>query len=97
MRGIRSVHHRSPGGLDIDKNEDRFRIVIDCQDLQPGRRLWSDKFYIGAGETGDYPIHGQVFADNLPTPQAFTLTVTAEVEKTTLSIEDICGKPAATK
>ena len=97
MRGIRSVHQRSPGDVDIDKNDDRFRIVIDCQDLQPGRRVWSDRIYIGAGETGDYPIHGHVFADNLPTPQEFTLTVTAEVTQTTLTIEDICGKGAVPK
>ncbi len=79
MRGIRPVHRRSPGEVDIDKNDDRFRIEIDCRDLQPGRRVWSDTFYIGAGQTGEYPITGHVFADNIPTPQEFTLTVAAEV------------------
>lgn len=92
MRGIRSVHRRDPGEVDIDQNDDRFRIEIDCKDLQPGRRVWSDTFYIGAGQSGDYPIQGYVFADNLPAPQEFTLTVTADVAHTTLTIAELCAK-----
>ncbi|MBZ5625016.1 MAG: ATP-binding protein [Acidobacteriia bacterium] len=72
--GMRPVFRRDPGDVNIDQNNDRFRIEIDCKDLQPGRRIWSDKFYIGAATTGEYPINGEVLADNLPTPQPFTLT-----------------------
>jgi hypothetical protein len=89
MRRIRSLHGRDPGEVDIDQNDDRYRIEIDCKNLQPGRQVWSDKFYIGAGQSGDYPIEGHVFADNLPTPQQFTLTVTADVEHTTLTINEL--------
>jgi hypothetical protein len=92
MRGIRPVHRREPGDVAIDRNDERFRIEIDCKHLQPGRRVWSDTFYIGAGRTGDYPIKGHVFADNLPTPQEFTLTVTAEVEQTELAVKELCAK-----
>jgi hypothetical protein len=92
MRGIRPMHRRDPGDVHIDRNDERFRIEIDCQDLQPGRRVWSDKFYIGAAETGDYQIHGHVFSDNLPMPQVFTLTVTAEVTQSTLTVEELCAK-----
>ena len=92
MRGIRPVHLRAPGEVDISRNDERFRIEVDCKDLQPGRRMWSDTFYIGAGQTDDYPITCHVFADNLPTPQEFTLTVTAEVEQTTLSVKELCAK-----
>ncbi|MBI4910940.1 MAG: ATP-binding protein [Acidobacteria bacterium] len=92
IRGIRSVHRRDPGEVDIDRNDDRYRIEIDCKDLQPGRRIWSDRFYIGVGQSGDYPLQGHVFADNLPTPQHFTLTVTAEVAHTTLTVEELCSK-----
>lgn len=90
--GIRSALRRDPGEVDIDKNDDRYRIEIDCKDLQPGRQVWSDKFYIGAGQSGDYPLQGQVFADNLPVPQKFTLTVAAEVTHTTLTVQDLRGK-----
>ncbi len=93
MRGIRSVHQRrDPGEVDIDRNEDRFLIEIDCKDLQPGRRVRSDRFYIGAAESGNYAIEGHVFADNLPAPQACELKITALVEQTTLTLEELCAK-----
>ncbi len=97
MRGIRPGHRHSPGAVNINKNDERFRIEIDCQDLQPGRRVWSDKFYIGVGQSGEHPIEGHVFADNLPVPQEFTLTITADVAHTTLTVEEICGKRATQK
>ncbi|MBS1859475.1 MAG: hypothetical protein JST11_29140 [Acidobacteria bacterium] len=92
MRGIRPMHRRDPGDVDINRNDDRFRIEIDCQDLQPGRRVWSDTFYIGAARTDDYQIHGHVYADNLPMPHAFTLTVTAEVTQSALPVDELCAK-----
>jgi hypothetical protein len=90
--GIRSLHRRDPGEVDIDRNNDRYRIEIDCKDLQPGRQVWSDTFYLGAGRSGDYPIQGRVLADNPPVPQPFTLTVTADVKHTTLTVKELCAK-----
>ena len=95
LRGIRPAHRNDPGFVAIDQNDDRFRIEIECKDLQPGRQVWSDKFYIGAARTGDYAINGRVFADNLPTPQQFALTVTAEVAQTTLTVKQLCAKRVA--
>jgi hypothetical protein len=89
MPHFRSVHRRDPGEVDIDQNTDRFRIEIDCKDLQPGRRVWSDKFYIGAGQTAEYPISGEIFADNLPVPQPFTLTVSADVKHTAMTLDEL--------
>lgn len=91
IRGIGSVHQRrDPGEVDIGKNDDRFRIEIDCKDLQPGRPVWSDTFYIGARESGHYSIEGHVFADNLQGPQECELIVTVKVEHTTLTPKDLC-------
>jgi hypothetical protein len=92
MPGIYSVRRHLPGEVGIDRNDDRYRIEVDCKDLQPGRQIWSDTFYIGAGRSGDYPIQGHVFADNLSVPQQFTLTVTADVEQTTLTVEELCAE-----
>ena len=52
-------------------------------------RVWSDKFYIGAGQTAEYPISGEIFADNLPVPQPFTLTVSADVKHTALTLDEL--------
>lgn len=87
----RRMNRRDPGEVDIDENKDRYRIEIDCRDMQPGRRVWSDTFYLGAAQSGDYQILGEVFADNLPVPQQFTLTVAAEVEHTTLTLDELCA------
>jgi hypothetical protein len=46
-------------------------------------------FFIGAGRSSDYAIQGEVFADNLPDPQPFTLTVYAVVEQTTLTLDEL--------
>jgi hypothetical protein len=89
IRHFPTVHRRDPGEVVIHENADRYLIAIDCKDLQPGRRVWSDRFYIGAGRTAEYPMSGEVFADNLPVPQPFTLTVSAEVEHTTLTLEEL--------
>lgn len=43
-RGMLSAVRQSPGRVSIDKNDQRFRIEIDCGDLQPGRQVWSDVF-----------------------------------------------------
>jgi len=64
-------------------------MVIDCGDLQPGRRVWSDRFYIGAAPTGEYEIRGEVLAHNLPVPQPFVLTIAATVNETTMSLQEL--------
>lgn len=86
---IRPALRHSPGDVTIDRNDERFRIDIDCGKLQPGRRVWSDVFYIGIGTSGDVPLAGQVFAENLPQPKDFTLTIRANVTKTRLSLAQL--------
>lgn len=93
MKGFRPAFRRDPGEVTIDKNNERFRVEIDCRDLQPGRRVWSDIFYVGKGQTGDLTLRGQVFADNLPQPKDFTLTVSVTVTETSMSVDDLCSLP----
>lgn len=83
--------HHEPGDVLIDKNDERFRIEIDCGNLQPGRRVWSDIFYIGKGISGDLSLHGLVYADNLPQPQEFTLNVSVNVKRTSMTVEELCS------
>jgi hypothetical protein len=37
----------------------------------------------------EYPISGEIFADNLPVPQPFTLTVSADVKHTALTLDEL--------
>src|SRR2546428_7595811 len=84
---------RNPGEVSIDKNAERFRVEIDCGDLQPGRRVWSDVFYIGKVASGDFSLCGLVFADNLPQPKDFALTVSVTVTKTAMTVDALCALP----
>jgi len=84
---------RSPGEVTIDKNDDRFRIEIDCGDLQPGRRVWSKVFYVAIGPTGELAITGQIFAENLPRPKDFSLAVTANITRIEMDVSWLCSLP----
>jgi schlafen family protein len=86
-----ALHH--PGDVTIDRNDERTRIVIDCGNLQPGRRVWSEVFCIGKGASGDISLVGQVYADNLPRPKDFTLTISVTVARTRVTVADLMSLP----
>jgi hypothetical protein len=93
LKGIRPAFRRDPGEVHINKNDERFRVEIDCGDLQPGRRVWSDVFYIGKGASGALSLYGLVFADNLPQPKDFTLIVSVSVRRTRIPVDELCSLP----
>lgn len=84
---------RSPGDVTVDRNDERVRIEIEYGNLQPGRRVRSDVFCIGIAESGGYELIGRVFADNLPRPKDFTLTITATVSETRMTVEELTALP----
>lgn len=94
-RGMRSVVRQSPGGVSIDRNDQRFLIEIDCGDLQPGRQVWSDVFFIGKDESGKVSMAGSLFADNLPIPKEVVLTFSITVKKAVLTVDGLCSLPDA--
>ncbi len=91
MKGPRPAFRRDPGEVTIDKNDERFKVSIDCGDLQPGRSIKSDEFFIGKGQSGELVLAGQLFAENLPEPKDFSLTIAANVTKTTMNVDDLLG------
>ncbi len=93
FKGVMHAFHRDPGEVEIAKNDERFRVEIDCGDLQPGRRVWSDVFYLSKEACGDLPLCGLIYADNLPQPQEFTLTVSVTVAKTAMTVDELCSLP----
>ena len=93
LKGIKPAFRRDPGEVDIAKNDKRFRVEFDCGDLQPGRRVWSDVFYIGKEASGNLSLCGLLFADNLPQPKDFVLTVSVTVTKTAMTVDELCSLP----
>lgn len=84
---------RSLGEVSIDKNDERFHVDIDCGHLQPGRRMWSDVFYVGKGASGELPLSGQVLAENLSPPKDFTLLISVNVTQTRMSVDELKALP----
>jgi hypothetical protein len=93
LKSIKPAFGRTAGNVSIDKTDERYRIDIDCGDLQPGRRVWSDVFYVGKAESGELELAGQIYAENLPEPKEFTLTISASVSRTTMTIDDLRNLP----
>lgn len=93
FKSIRPAFRRDPGAVSIDENEERFRVEIDCGHLQPGRRVMSEVFNIGKGSSGSVSLAGVAFADKLPQPKEFELTVSAEVQRTKMSVAELCALP----
>jgi len=89
MAGLRSVIRPEPGEVRIDQNQDRFKLEIECGDLQPGRKIWSDKFYIGKATNGDVLLNGLIYSDNLPEPKSFSLILSGEVKQSKLTTEEL--------
>lgn len=97
VASLRNVHFRRPfrssGEVDIDENEHRFKVEVDCGSLQPGRQVWTDEFYIGIGGSGEIELGGRLLAGNLPDPQDFTLTIDADVSVKDMTVEDLMSLP----
>jgi hypothetical protein len=80
---------RHPGEVTITRYDDRTRIEMDCKDIQPGRTIWSNEFYIAATRSGQVSLPGRIFAANLAQPTDFTLTVSAEISERSVPLAEL--------
>jgi Putative DNA-binding domain len=83
FRGIRRPV-RDPGDVEIFESKKNARLVIECGNMQPGRRVPSDKFYVAVRESGPTSLSGLIFAATLEQPQSFAVTIDA-----TISVADV--------
>jgi hypothetical protein len=93
LRHFKPAFRRTPGDVTIDVNGDRYRVEIECGDLQPGRRIWSDVFYLGKGDSGVLELAGKIYAANLSRPKDLTLRFAVSVTATTMSIRELTHLP----
>lgn len=85
---IRPAFNRT-GYVDIEKNDHETKVEIECGNIQPGRRVWADAFWMGIRQSGEVNLIGHLYAANLPQPQEFTLTINADVNRTKLTVEEL--------
>jgi len=88
LEGIRPVICH-PGDVRIDQNQERFKLEIECGDLQPGRRIWSEVFYIGKAKDGEVLLNGLIYSDHLPQPKEFSLSISGEVRRSKLTAKEL--------
>jgi len=93
LGNLRPASRREPGEVIIERNDERVRVTIDCGSLQPGRRVWSSVFYVGKWASGDLPLSGLLFAENLPQPKDFTLLIYVNVTRTKLTVAELLALP----
>jgi hypothetical protein len=85
----------TPGDLEVIDSGPAFRAEIECGNMQPGRRIWSDSFYIAAGQSGRVELAGRVFASNLARPAEFSLAIDATIDVTKVPVKEIYRLVAA--
>ena len=85
---IRSIQ-RAPGDVDVVESKDGSRLEVECHNMQPGRKVWSDKFYIAVRTDGRAVMPGRIFAATLPPPTEFSLAIDASIEEESISVEQL--------
>ncbi|EMI55225.1 transcriptional regulator [Rhodopirellula sallentina SM41] len=80
---------RHAGYVKIDKNDQHMKVEVDCGDLQPGRKVWTDTFHIGIGNSGEIELKGRIFAANLAKPQEFSLKINADIQHTSMTLDEL--------
>jgi len=89
LRNFRPAVLRSPGDVTIETNNERFKFIMDCGNIQPGRKIFSDEFFIGIAESGKTNLAGHFYAENLPDPKEFMLTIDANIAKTSMTVNEL--------
>lgn len=88
MKHFRPAFQRI-GAVDIEKTEHETKVEIDCGNLQPGRKVWSDEFHLAVINSGKVKIQGHLYAANLPQPQSFILSINAQITQTIMTVGEL--------
>jgi hypothetical protein len=80
---------REPGDVEIAKDHHHFKVNIDCGNLQPRRRVWSEAFYIGTELDDPLIVSGQAYAATLSQPHDIALTITASLSRRAFTVKDL--------
>ncbi len=80
---------KEPGHIVVNEDDDRYKMQIHFLNLQPGRRVWSDAFYLTVTSAGTHQLQGHVYAANLPEATPLALTIQGDVEHTSMTIDQL--------
>jgi hypothetical protein len=77
------------GSVHIVKTDHETKVEIECGNLQPGRKVWTNEFHMAVIQSGVVQIDGSLFAANLPKPQSFTLSINAQIARTEMTLDEL--------
>jgi hypothetical protein len=80
---------RRPGDVEIEKSDQQTKVEIECGSVQPGRKVWTDAFYMWIGQSGEVKMTGHLFAANLSQPQEFALSINATITETRMTVHEL--------
>jgi hypothetical protein len=84
-QALPTINSKIPGSVTIENSG----VEVDCGDLQPGRKVWSEIVYFGSRSSQVIKLKGTIFADNLPKPKEIEIAIDMTVVETTLSITEL--------
>ncbi|QIB65157.1 COG1361 family protein [Kineobactrum salinum] len=85
---LSNMSRQAPGSITITES-DGYSVEIECGDLQPGRKVWSEVVYVCSKESQTITFRGAVFADNLPKPRNVELCINTTIDATALSVTQL--------
>jgi hypothetical protein len=88
LSGLRHTT-KAPGDVEVFSDDELSRVELDCGVVQPGRRVWSDKFCLGFNLHGTVELRGEVFATGLPEPVPFALVINGNTVDKELSVAQL--------
>jgi hypothetical protein len=88
---LRSIRRpgRDPGDVEVFESKKNARLVIECGNMQPGRRVPSDKFYVAVRKSGLTSLSGRIIASTLAQPKSFAVMIDATVSVAEIPAEAI--------
>lgn len=75
--------------VEYTRDSSKVTLGIDLGIIQPGRKVYSNVFYLGFVKTGEYEFSGFLYADNLSKPLEFKLGVNATVSQGEIDMKEL--------
>lgn len=89
LTGLKFRRTPSPGDLAINRLSGLIKVEVQCGDVQPGRRIYSDQFYLGKRTEEESSVHYVIYSDDLPEPTRGQLHISADLQHASYSLPDL--------
>jgi hypothetical protein len=89
LSGFKFRRAVSPGDLTINRLSGMIKVEVLCGDVQPGRRIHSNQFYLGKTTEEKNSVLYIIYSDDLPEPFKGQLEISADLKHASYSLPDL--------